>query len=142
MMSAWHNSVASELALPKLYDLDEVVEAFEVPASRYPSPGSACGSFPSRHDEADTSIARAWWTGSTTTSGTRSCFGSRFRLGDDVLRNACRVPEVLLHGAPTDLAGAFDLVRQRRNRGSEVRGVLHRWAFLPTPTMARGRGRH
>ena len=30
MMSAWHNSVASELALPKLYDLDEVVEAFEV----------------------------------------------------------------------------------------------------------------
>jgi SAM-dependent methyltransferase len=29
MMSAWHGSVASELALPKLYDLDEVVAAFE-----------------------------------------------------------------------------------------------------------------
>jgi SAM-dependent methyltransferase len=29
MMSAWHSSVAGELALPKLYDLDEVVEAFE-----------------------------------------------------------------------------------------------------------------
>ena len=29
MMSAWHSSVASELALPKLYDLDEVVEVFD-----------------------------------------------------------------------------------------------------------------
>jgi hypothetical protein len=29
MMSAWHSSVASELALAKLYDLGEVVEALE-----------------------------------------------------------------------------------------------------------------
>lgn len=29
MMSAWHNSVAGDLALPRLYDLDEVVEVFE-----------------------------------------------------------------------------------------------------------------
>jgi SAM-dependent methyltransferase len=29
LMSAWHASVASDLALPKLYDLDEVVEVFE-----------------------------------------------------------------------------------------------------------------
>jgi hypothetical protein len=29
VMSEWHSSVAGELALPKLYDLDEVVEAFE-----------------------------------------------------------------------------------------------------------------
>jgi SAM-dependent methyltransferase len=29
MMSAWHGSVARELALPRLYDLDEVVEVFE-----------------------------------------------------------------------------------------------------------------
>ena len=29
MMSAWHGSVASDLALPRLYDLDEVVEAFD-----------------------------------------------------------------------------------------------------------------
>ncbi|HKA83765.1 MAG TPA: class I SAM-dependent methyltransferase [Acidimicrobiales bacterium] len=29
MMSAWHSSARSELALPKLYDLDEVVEDFE-----------------------------------------------------------------------------------------------------------------
>ena len=28
LMAAWHASVASELALPKLYDLDEVVEVF------------------------------------------------------------------------------------------------------------------
>ena len=28
-MSAWHGSVASELALPRLYDLDEVVEVFD-----------------------------------------------------------------------------------------------------------------
>ena len=28
-MSAWHDSVASELGLPRLYDLDEVVEAFD-----------------------------------------------------------------------------------------------------------------
>ena len=29
MMSAWHGSVADELALPRLYDLDEVVEVFD-----------------------------------------------------------------------------------------------------------------
>jgi SAM-dependent methyltransferase len=29
MMSTWHASVASELALPRLYDLDEVVEVFD-----------------------------------------------------------------------------------------------------------------
>lgn len=29
MMSAWHDSVAGELALPGLYDLDEVVEVFD-----------------------------------------------------------------------------------------------------------------
>ncbi len=29
MMSAWHGSVASELALPRLYDLDEVIEVFD-----------------------------------------------------------------------------------------------------------------
>ena len=29
MMSAWHGSVASDLALPRLYDLDEVVEVFD-----------------------------------------------------------------------------------------------------------------
>jgi SAM-dependent methyltransferase len=29
LMSAWHDSVASELGLPRLYDLDEVVEAFD-----------------------------------------------------------------------------------------------------------------
>jgi SAM-dependent methyltransferase len=29
MMSAWHDSVAGDLALPRLYDLDEVVEVFE-----------------------------------------------------------------------------------------------------------------
>jgi SAM-dependent methyltransferase len=29
MMSAWHASAAEELALPKLYDLDEVVDAFD-----------------------------------------------------------------------------------------------------------------
>ena len=29
MMSAWHESVAGELALPRLYDLDEVVEVFD-----------------------------------------------------------------------------------------------------------------
>jgi SAM-dependent methyltransferase len=29
MMSAWHGSVASELGLPGLYDLDEVVEVFD-----------------------------------------------------------------------------------------------------------------
>jgi hypothetical protein len=28
-MSAWHGSVASDLALPRLYDLDEVVEVFD-----------------------------------------------------------------------------------------------------------------
>jgi SAM-dependent methyltransferase len=29
LMSAWHSSAVSELALPRLYDLDEVVEAFD-----------------------------------------------------------------------------------------------------------------
>jgi len=29
LMSAWHGSVAGELALPRLYDLDEVVEVFD-----------------------------------------------------------------------------------------------------------------
>jgi SAM-dependent methyltransferase len=29
LMSAWHESVASDLALPRLYDLDEVVEIFD-----------------------------------------------------------------------------------------------------------------
>ncbi len=29
MMSSWHSSAASELALPRLYDLDEVVDAFD-----------------------------------------------------------------------------------------------------------------
>jgi len=29
LMTAWHASVAGELALPKLYDLDEVVEVFD-----------------------------------------------------------------------------------------------------------------
>lgn len=29
LMSAWHGSAASELALPRLYDLDEVVEVFD-----------------------------------------------------------------------------------------------------------------
>jgi Methyltransferase domain len=29
LMSAWHDSVASELGLPRLYDLDEVVEVFD-----------------------------------------------------------------------------------------------------------------
>jgi SAM-dependent methyltransferase len=29
LMSAWHDSVARELALPRLYDLDEVVEVFD-----------------------------------------------------------------------------------------------------------------
>jgi SAM-dependent methyltransferase len=29
LMAAWHGSAASELALPRLYDLDEVVEVFE-----------------------------------------------------------------------------------------------------------------
>jgi hypothetical protein len=29
LMTAWHASVASELGLPKLYDLDEVVEVFD-----------------------------------------------------------------------------------------------------------------
>jgi SAM-dependent methyltransferase len=29
LMSAWHASVADELALPKLYDLDEVVDVFD-----------------------------------------------------------------------------------------------------------------
>ena len=29
MMSAWHGSVASDLALPRLYDLDEVIEVFD-----------------------------------------------------------------------------------------------------------------
>jgi SAM-dependent methyltransferase len=29
MMSAWHDTVAAELALPRLYDLDEVVEVFD-----------------------------------------------------------------------------------------------------------------
>ena len=28
-MSAWHGSVASDLGMPRLYDLDEVVEVFE-----------------------------------------------------------------------------------------------------------------
>ena len=28
-MSAWHDSVSSDLALPRLYDLDEVVEVFD-----------------------------------------------------------------------------------------------------------------
>ncbi len=29
LMSAWHGSAAGELGLPRLYDLDEVVEAFD-----------------------------------------------------------------------------------------------------------------
>ena len=29
MMAAWHRSVAADLGLPRLYDLDDVVEAFE-----------------------------------------------------------------------------------------------------------------
>lgn len=29
LMSAWHASAASELGLPRLYDLDEVTEAFD-----------------------------------------------------------------------------------------------------------------
>jgi len=28
-MSAWHDTVASDLALPRLYGIDEVVEVFE-----------------------------------------------------------------------------------------------------------------
>lgn len=75
MMSAWHSSGASQLALPKLYDLDEVVEAVEAAGFEVSVARLRVWFVPSHHDGADTSIARAWWTGSATYARDTFLFG-------------------------------------------------------------------
>ena len=73
-MSAWHESVAGELALPRLYDLDEVVEVFDGAGFEVSVARLEMRFVPSRPDEADTSIGAAWWIGSTTTARDKVLF--------------------------------------------------------------------